>query len=73
MLIIFQHEHHAKTFSHAYGFGKERLDLLGQRVGGDVEILGRDAAQFIAHTAAHQPRFVTGGVQRAENVESDVA
>src|SRR4030095_1612037 len=32
---------------------KERLDLLGCRVGGDIEILRLDSEQQVAHRAAH--------------------
>src|SRR5690606_40031096 len=45
---------------------EQRLDLLGGRVGGDVEVLGLAADQQVAHGAAHQ----AGGESRvAESVE----
>ena len=40
----FQHEHHAETFAHAEGLGKERLHLPRPRVGSQVVILGHGPA-----------------------------
>ena len=43
-------------------------DLFGRGAGGDVEILGRDAQQHVAHAAADQIGLVAGGLQAFDDV-----
>jgi hypothetical protein len=45
--------HQAKAPADEQRAAEQRLDLLGPGVGGDVEILGLDAEQHVAHRAAH--------------------
>ena len=47
------HVHQAEAPADDERAAEERLDLLRARVGGDVEILGLDAEQQVAHRAAH--------------------
>ncbi len=42
--------------------------LLGGGAGGDVEILGRDAQQHVAHATADQIRLVTGTLQAFDDI-----
>ena len=48
---------------------EQRLHLLGPRVGGDVEVLGLDAEQQVAHGAADDVRLEAGVLQPAGHVE----
>ena len=45
------------------------LDLLGPRIGGDIEILRREAEQKIAHAAADQQRLVTRVLESVQHVQ----
>jgi hypothetical protein len=54
---------------------EQLLDLLRQRVGGDVEILGRDAKQQVAHATADEIGLearVLEPVQHAQRVRRDM-
>jgi hypothetical protein len=44
-------------------------DLLRVRVGGDVEVLGLDVEQQVAHGAAHEEGLVTGVLEPIEHLE----
>ncbi len=61
--------HEPKTASDDEGTAEERLHLLGPGVGGDVEILGLDAEQEIAHCAADDEGLEPGLVQAPRDVE----
>ena len=50
------------------GATKQRLDLFRRRVGRDVEILGRDAKQQVAHRAADDKGLEAGLLQLAGHV-----
>jgi hypothetical protein len=47
---------------------EQRLHLLGSGVGGDVEVLGRDAEQQVAHRTADHERLVPRLLQLADHV-----
>jgi len=47
---------------------KDRLDFLGGRAGGDVEILGRLAQQEVAYAAADDERLETRFLQGVNDV-----
>ena len=47
------HVHQAKAPADDEGAPEERADLLRARVGGDVEVLRRDAEEQVAHRASH--------------------
>ena len=49
------------------GFGKQRLDAVGEGVGGDVPVLGRAAEEQVADAAADEQHFVAVCPQDAEN------
>jgi hypothetical protein len=49
--------------------GKERFDAVGERVGGDVPVLGLAAEQEIADAAADEPRLVAVFAQGAQDVQ----
>jgi len=49
------------------GAPEQRLDLLGRGVGGDVEVLGPQADDQVAHRAAHDVGLVAGLLQRAHD------
>ena len=51
------------------GAAEQRLHLLGPGVGGDVEILGLDAEQQVAHGAADDEGLEAGLVQLARHLE----
>ena len=50
------------------GAAEQRLHLLGPRVGGDVEVLGLDAEQEVAHRAADDERLEAGLLQLPRDV-----
>jgi len=54
------HVHQAEAPADDDGAPEQGLHLFGARVGGDVEVLRRDAEQQVAHRAAHH----VGGVAR---------
>ena len=51
------------------GAAEERLHLLGPGVGGDVEVLGLDAEQEVAHGAADDERLEAGFVQAPRDLD----
>ncbi len=48
---------------------EQRLHLLGRGVGGDVEVLGLDAEQQVAHGAADDIGLVAGLLQRRGDLD----
>ncbi|MCY1503634.1 hypothetical protein D9M68_377640 [compost metagenome] len=48
---------------------EQRLHLVGRGVGRDVEILGLDAEQQVAHRAAHDVGLVAGLLQRGGDLD----
>ena len=49
--------HEAEAAADDERAAEQRLDLLGRRVGRDVEVLGLDAEQQVAHGAADDERL----------------
>ncbi len=58
---VFQHHDDAKVCPDRIGALKGSLHLLGRRIGRDVEIFGRLAAQEVAHAAAREVSNMAGG------------
>ena len=58
------HVHDAKAPADDEGAAEQALDLLGRGVGGDVEVLGPQADQQVAHRAADDVGLVAGLLQR---------
>ena len=57
-------EHHAKVGTDQLSGGEQRHDLIGRRVGGDIEILGGSTEQAIPHTAADEVGMPSALFQR---------
>jgi len=51
------------------GLGEERDDFAGSCGGGDVEVLGREAQQQVAHASAGEEGLVAGVAQAAGDGE----
>ncbi len=51
------------------GPAEQWLDLFREGVGGEVEILGLDAEQQVAHGAAHDERLEAGFLQPARDLQ----
>src|SRR5256885_10859629 len=47
------------------------LDLLGQRVGHDIEVLRLEPEQQVAHAAAHEKRLETALAQAVQHAQRD--
>jgi hypothetical protein len=56
-------EHDAEMRAYLSGIRKQAHDTIGRRIGRDVEVLGCDAEQQVAHASADQPCLVPGGAQ----------
>ena len=67
------HVHQAEAPADEQRAAEQRLDLLGARVGGDVEVLGRDAEQQVAHRAADHVGGVARVAQHVAHLERAVA
>src|SRR4029077_9334818 len=46
---------------------EQLLHFLGQRIGGDVEVLRRESEQQVAHAAAHEERRVASLLQPVQH------
>ncbi len=46
---------------------EQALDLFGQRVGGDVEVLRFDSQQEVANATANEERLETGVTELVQN------
>ena len=57
------HVHQPEPAADDVRAAEQRLDLLGRRVGRDVEVLRRQAEQQVAHRAADDERLEAGFVQ----------
>ncbi len=67
------HMRQAKAAADQPAVAEGRAHLLGQRAGGDVEVLGRDTQQQIANATADQTGLVTGLVQTVQDVQRALA
>ena len=61
------HVHEAEAAADDERAAEQRLDLLGRRVGRDVEVLGLDAEQQVAHRAADDERLEARVLQPARD------
>ena len=62
-------EDDAEVGADGEGLGEERDDLIGRGGGGDVEVLGREAEQEVAHASAGEEGLVAGVAQAAGDGE----
>ena len=63
------HVHEPEPAPDDEGAAEQRLHVLGPGIGGDVEILGLDAEQEVAHRAADDEGLEPGLVQPPRDVE----
>jgi len=59
----------AERLADGEGLGKERLDLFGPGIGGDIPVLGFTAQQEVADATADQICFMTLGPQGVQNIK----
>ncbi len=63
------HVHDAKAPADDEGAPEQTLDLLGRGAGGDVEVLGPQAQQQVAHAAADEVGLEAGLLERVHHVQ----
>ena len=68
-LLPEHHVHEAEAAADDDGAAEMRLDLLRRGIGGDVEVLRRDAEQQVAHRAADEVGAMPGFLQRLAHAQ----
>ena len=68
-----KHLNHAEAGADGQGASKKLLHLFGNRIGGNVVILGNQAEQLIAHAAAGPERLKAGVLQRSHDRDGEFA
>ena len=64
------HVHDTKAATDDAGIAEGASDLVGRGIGGDIEILGFEPQQQVAHAATHDIGFETGIDETIENLEA---
>ena len=62
------HQHHSEVRAHPARAREEIHDAVRPRVRRDVEVLGLDAQQQVAHTPAYQVRLVSHAAQLGDHL-----